>query len=126
MLDIIGVDAYDQFHLVLQFRQQPDLVVGLIARQDSGSVEILEHLTPEFEVKFALKCVDPFQNLVTLQFQILLRIKSCLFHNRALTLCKVYQIITRILNEKNENTVTPKGCSDFAAKRGPGTEKRPD
>ena len=80
VLDVIGVDSDDDFYLVPQFVQELDFIVWFVAWQDSGSVEVFQHLAAKFHIELAIKLADALQNMVPLQVQVLFRIKSNVFH----------------------------------------------
>jgi hypothetical protein len=47
--DVAGVDAQDDFGLVLELMEQAHLDVGVVAGQDAGGVEVEEELAAEFQ-----------------------------------------------------------------------------
>ena len=67
MLNVVGIDSNDNLYLVLELFEQSDFIVWLIAWQDAGSMEVFQHFTAEFHVKFALKLINALQDMVALQ-----------------------------------------------------------
>ena len=75
MFDIIGVNAYNQLYLVLEFRKKLNLVVRLITGKDTCGVKVFKHLAAEFEIQFSVEHLNAFKDLISLQLKVLFGIK---------------------------------------------------
>ena len=80
VLDIAGIDGNNHFDLIFELLKELDFIVRFITREDTGSVEIFQHLTTKLQVELAVKLVNALQNMVALQIQILFRTKSLFLH----------------------------------------------
>ena len=80
MLDIAGINSNNHFDLIFELLKELDFIVRFITREDTGSMEIFQHLTTKLQVELAVKLVNTLQNMVALQIQILFRTKSLFLH----------------------------------------------
>ena len=80
LLDIARVNGDNNFTLIPQLAQHPDLGVRLKARKDAGGVIVVKKLAAEFHVELAAECVNPVADVFRLRFQIFLVVKTDLLH----------------------------------------------
>ena len=80
--DVTGIDADDDFCLVLQLLQKFDLCILIKSRKNSHSVLIVNQLTAEFQIQpFCISPVNPFQNKLRLLFYVFLCVKTFFQHD---------------------------------------------
>ncbi len=82
-LDVSCVDDNDDLCLILQLSQHRDLGVRVKARKNPGGVEIIKQFAAEFQVKLAAELADPLPDMLRLNLQVLLIVKSDLHLSRA-------------------------------------------
>ena len=93
LFDIPGADGHHDLHIVLQRLQHPDLAVRLEARQHAGGVVVIKQLAAELQIQLAAELRPPRRDVLRLQLQVLLIVKSDLHPDTPLSLqnsCPLY------------------------------------
>ena len=75
-LNVRGIDGNDDFHILLELLEHPDLAVRRKARQHPGCVKIIKELAAEFQIQLAAELGDAPLDLFGLGGEVLLIVKS--------------------------------------------------
>jgi len=73
--DIAGVDAQDNFRLILELMEHAHFYVGVITWEDARGVVIEEEFAPEFEIEFVV-AIDSLQDGGSLFTEVKIVIKA--------------------------------------------------
>ena len=76
LLDVRGVDGDDDLHVLPQLLEHTDLAVRLEARQDPGGVIVVKELAAELQVELAAELADALLDLLGLDGEVFLIIKT--------------------------------------------------
>ena len=76
LFDVAGVDDHDDFRVVLQLGEHPQLTVRLEAGQYAHGMVIVKDLPAELEIQLAAGALDAFLDVGRLQFQIFFVVES--------------------------------------------------
>ena len=76
LFDVVGADSDDDLRLLLELKEHLDLVVRLKARQHARSVVVVKELAAEFQIELAAELFDPLTDVLRLQPDVLLAVKT--------------------------------------------------
>ena len=76
LFNITCTDDDDDFRLIFQMHQHIDLTVRLEAGQNTGCMVVIEQFAAEFQIQFATKLGNALFDMLRLQFQVFIIIKS--------------------------------------------------
>ena len=76
LFNITCADNDDDFRLVFQMHQHIDFTVGLEAGQYTGCMVVIEQFAAEFKIQFAAELGNTFLDMLGLQLQVFVIIKS--------------------------------------------------
>ncbi len=76
LLDVVGADGDDDFHVGGHLLQHADLAVGLKAGQHAAGMVVVEELAAEFQVQLAAELADALPDVLGLQGQVLVVIET--------------------------------------------------
>ena len=94
LLNVVGVDGDDDLDIVHQLLEHAELGVGFKAGKDAGSMVVIKQLAAKLKVELAAQLVDTFADLLGLQLDVLLVIKTL---THAHMLLPAYQSVTPAL-----------------------------
>ena len=76
VLDVAGMDRDDDLRAVLELFQHPDLAVRRKARQHARRMVVVKQLAAEFQIQLVPERADPLQNLLRLQRDVPVVVKT--------------------------------------------------
>ena len=76
LFDVAGIDDHDDFRVVFQLGEHPQLTVRLKAGEYAHGMVVIEDLPAELEVQLAAGALDAFLDVGRLQFQIFVVVES--------------------------------------------------
>ena len=84
LFNITGTDDNDHLCGILHLGKHPDLTVRLKTGQNPGGMIVIKQLPAELQVQLAAKFGNTLSDMLRLEFQVLLVIKTFLYHGRSL------------------------------------------